>query len=261
MIASGGVSLRPLLGFPRIERGADLVRELRVALAGNGVVPAPHDVLVLTSKVVSRAEGRFVDLRTVAPTPWAQELAHVTGKDPRLVEVILRESSAVSRAAPGVLVTRHRLGMVVAHAGVDLSNAAPGDAPEGSGPWALLLPRDPDATARHLREHLAPAVQPFGVVISDSFGRPFRKGSVGVAVGSAGFRALADLRGRPDLDGRPLEHTEVALADQLACAADLVAGQADEGTPAVWIRGVLLSPHEGDGAAELSRDPANDLYA
>jgi coenzyme F420-0:L-glutamate ligase/coenzyme F420-1:gamma-L-glutamate ligase len=154
-----------------------------------------------------------------------------------------------------VLITRHRLGFVVANAGVDLSNAQPRGASAGSGPWVLLLPRDPDASAARLRAALGCAV-----IISDSFGRPFRLGSVGTAIGAAGLPSLWDQRGKRDLFGRPLEHTFTALADQLAAVADLVAGQADEARGAVWIRGVRASGSES-AASALVRNPDEDLYA
>jgi coenzyme F420-0:L-glutamate ligase / coenzyme F420-1:gamma-L-glutamate ligase len=197
---------------------------------------------------VSRAEGRFVDLATVEPSAKARELAATTGHDPRHVEVILRESVAVSRAARGVLVVRHRLGFVVANAGVDLSNVG------ASG--ALLLPLDPDASAARLRETLGVG----GVVISDSFGRPFRLGSVGVAIGCAGLPPLWDQRGKHDLFGRVLERTETALADQVAAMADLVAGQADEGRALVLVRGLAFDP-SARGAGTLNRAAEEDLYA
>jgi coenzyme F420-0:L-glutamate ligase/coenzyme F420-1:gamma-L-glutamate ligase len=234
-------------GLPIVEPGDDVAALLDAALARSELARSPNDVIVVASKLVSRAEGRFVELARVEPSARARGLAATTGHDPAHVEVILRESSAVSRAARGVLVARHRLGFVVANAGVDFSNVGR----EGS---VLLLPADPDASAARLAARLGCAV-----VISDSFGRPFRFGSVGVAIGSSGLPALHDQRGRVDLFGRQLEHTETALADQIAALADLVAGQADEGRGAVLVRGVKLS---GDGrAADLIRPADQDLYA
>jgi coenzyme F420-0:L-glutamate ligase/coenzyme F420-1:gamma-L-glutamate ligase len=210
---------------------------------------------------LSRAEGRFVELPKVAPSTRAIQLAELVGKDPRLVELILRESSAVSRAAAGVLVVRHRLGMVVANAGIDSSNAVPPDAPSGSGPWALLLPEAPDASAAAIRARLESTSRArIGVIISDSFGRPFRLGSVGVAIGVSGLPPLWDRRGERDLFGRTLEQTITALGDQLATMADLVAGQAAERRPLVLVRGLHFDPSE-EGAESILRRPEEDLYA
>jgi coenzyme F420-0:L-glutamate ligase/coenzyme F420-1:gamma-L-glutamate ligase len=237
-----------ITGIPVIEPGDDLAALIAAALARVELTLRDGDVLVVASKLVSRAEDRFVDLATVDPSPRARELAATTGKDPRHVEVVLRESAAVSRAAKNVLITRHRLGFVVANAGIDASNV------RGDGAWVLLLPERPDASAAALASRLGCAV-----VISDSFGRPFRLGTVGVAIGCAGLPALFDQRGRRDLFGRALEHTETALADQIAAAADLVAGQAAEGRGAVLVRG-LRFPSSSGGASTLCRVPEEDLY-
>ena len=184
------------------------------------------------------------------------------GKDPRAVELILRESTAVSRQAPGVLVVRHRLGFVVANAGIDASNAVPPDAPPGSGPWALLLPEAPDASAAAIRARRRGRRRgrSVGVVITDSFGRPFRLGTVGVAIGVSGLPPVWDRRGEPDLFGRPLENTITALADQVAAVADLVAGQAAERRPLVLVRGLGFHPSD-QGASALVRRAEEDLYA
>ena len=253
------LSLKALPSLPIVGPGDDLAHLLASSLEGAGITLQAGDVLVVTSKVVSRAEGRFVDLSTVTPGEKALELAQQTGKDPRQIELILGESTEVSRVGPGALVTRHRLGFVTADAGIDGSNAAPKITPEGSGPWCLLLPEDPDASARRLRDALDPTGST-GVVISDSFGRPFRLGTVGVAIGVAGLPPLHDRRGQPDLFGRKLERTITALADQVAAAADLVAGQAAEGRAAVHVRG-LSFPAGEHAATELYRAPGQDLYA
>lgn len=253
------LSLRALPGLPLIGPGDDLAAIVRAGLARAGIALAPSDVLVVTSKIVSRAEGRFVDLATVTAGAEAEALGTRVGKDPRVVELILRESAAVSRVARGVLVVRHRLGFVVANAGIDLSNAAPPGAPAGQGPWALLLPTDPDGAAERLRRALSPSGE-LGVVISDSFGRPFRHGTVGAAIGSAGVPALSDLRGDPDLHGRRLEQTITALADELAAAAGIVAGQGAEGRAVVHVRGLAFAP-VSSGASGLCRAPGEDLYA
>jgi coenzyme F420-0:L-glutamate ligase/coenzyme F420-1:gamma-L-glutamate ligase len=248
-------------GVPLVGGGADIPALLADALASARIKLTDGDVLVVTSKLLSRAEGRFVELPKVAPSTRAIQLAELVGKDPRLVELILRESSAVSRAAAGVLVVRHRLGMVVANAGIDSSNAVPPDAPSGSGPWALLLPEAPDASAAAIRARLESTSRArIGVIISDSFGRPFRLGSVGVAIGVSGLPPLWDRRGERDLFGRTLEQTITALGDQLATMADLVAGQAAERRPLVLVRGLHFDPSE-EGAESILRRPEEDLYA
>jgi coenzyme F420-0:L-glutamate ligase/coenzyme F420-1:gamma-L-glutamate ligase len=250
-----------LPGLPIVAPGDDLAALVTAALARADLTLRDGDVIVVASKLVSRAEGRFVDLGTTDPSRRAHQLAVRTGHDPRHVELILRESSDVSRAIPGVLVVRHRLGFVVANAGIDFSNAAPPTAmaARGRGPWALLLPENPDASAARLQAALAPA-RPIGVVISDSFGRPFRFGSVGIAVGAAGLPPLFNQRGKQDLFGRALDHTVTALADQVAATADLVAGQADEGRGGVLVRGLRFDASD-DGAATIVRPADQDVYA
>ncbi len=248
-------------GLPLVERGDDVPALVAGALRAAGHSIADGDVIVVTSKLLSRAEGRFVELPGVEPSERATALGHRIGKDPRAVELILRESTAVSRQAPGVLVVRHRLGFVVANAGIDLSNAVPSDARPGSGPWALLLPEAPDASAAAIRARIeAESGASVGVVITDSFGRPFRLGTVGVAVGVSGLPPLWDRRGEPDLFGRALENTITALADQVAAMADLVAGQAAERRPVVLVRGLGFSPSDA-GAGALVRPAGEDLYA
>jgi coenzyme F420-0:L-glutamate ligase/coenzyme F420-1:gamma-L-glutamate ligase len=263
-----------LPGLPLVGAGDDLAAILAEGLRRAGVELRDGDVLVVVSKVVSRAEGRFVDLATVEPSDRARAVALETGKDVRLCELILRESQQVSRAGPGALVVRHRLGFVCGDAGIDASNASPvtmgGDppypparpaSPLSTGPWALLLPADPDGSAERIRRALHErSGAAIGVVISDSFGRPFRLGTVGAAIGVAGLPPLWDRRGEPDLFGRVLQHTVTALADQIAAAADLVAGQAAEGRAAVHVRGVSF-PSGEHSAAELYRPPEGDLYA
>jgi coenzyme F420-0:L-glutamate ligase/coenzyme F420-1:gamma-L-glutamate ligase len=250
-------------GVPLVGAGADVPTLLMRAVRDAGIVLTDGDVLVVTSKLLSRAEGRFVDLSRVDPSTRAVDLARTVGKDPRLVELVLRESIAISRQAPGVLIVRHRLGFVVANAGIDASNAVPPDAPAQSGPWALLLPGAPDASAAAIRARVeaeVPAGTRVGVVITDSFGRPFRVGTVGVAIGVSGLPPLWDRRGDPDLFGRALEQTITALADQVAAVADLVAGQAAEGRPLVLVRGLRFDPVT-QPATTLLRKPEEDLYA
>jgi coenzyme F420-0:L-glutamate ligase/coenzyme F420-1:gamma-L-glutamate ligase len=264
MIACGArLEVVAVPGVPLVGAGADVPHMVTRAIHAAGLVLTDGDVLVVTSKLLSRAEGRFVDLSRVEPSARAVEVAQTVGKDPRLVELVLRESTAISRQASGVLIVRHRLGFVVANAGIDASNAVPPGAPAGSGPWALLLPDAPDASAAAIRSRIeadAPGGTRVGVVITDSFGRPFRMGTVGVAIGVSGLPPLWDRRGEPDLFGRALEQTITALADQVAAVADLVAGQAAEGRPLVLVRGLRFDPVT-QPASTLLRKPEEDLYA
>jgi len=261
IICSHRLEVLALPGLPLVAPGDDVPALVARALSAAGLSVSDGDVLVVTSKIVSRAEGRFVELGSVEPSPRAIELAREVRKDPRSVELILRESTAVSRRAPGVLVVRHRLGFVVANAGIDLSNAVPPDAPPGSGPWALLLPESPDASAAAIRARVeAESGASVGVVITDSFGRPFRLGTVGVAIGVSGLPPVWDRRGEPDLFGRALESTVKALADQVAAVADLVAGQAAERRPVQFVRGLWFSPSDR-GAEAILRPADEDLYA
>jgi coenzyme F420-0:L-glutamate ligase/coenzyme F420-1:gamma-L-glutamate ligase len=253
--------LRALPGVPIARPGDDVPALVAAGLRAAELTLVDGDVLVVTSKLLSRAEGRFVDVQGVTPSPRAHELAQVTGKDARLVELVLGESHSVSRSRKGVLIVRHRLGFVTANAGIDLSNAQPPDAPPGSGPWALLLPRDPDASAEQIRQRLTrPDGPAIGVVITDSHGRPFRLGTVAVAIGVAGLPPLRDWRGQRDLFGRALETTLTAVADQVAAAAELVAGQADEGRAVVHVRGLGFAAGTHT-ATELVRPLDEDLYA
>jgi coenzyme F420-0:L-glutamate ligase/coenzyme F420-1:gamma-L-glutamate ligase len=262
MIACGDrLEVLAVPGVPIVGQGDDVPAIVSRALTAAGMAPVDGDVIVVTSKLLSRAEGRFVDLAGIDASLRAREIGAAVGNDPRVVELILRESSAVSRQAPGVLVVRHRLGFVVANAGIDASNAVPAGAPDGSGPWALLLPEAPDVSAAAIRSRVeADARARVGVVITDSFGRPFRLGTVGVAIGVSGLPPLWDRRGELDLFGRALEHTITALADQVAAVADLVAGQAAEGRPLVLVRGLTFDPSD-EGAEALLRPAREDLYA
>jgi coenzyme F420-0:L-glutamate ligase/coenzyme F420-1:gamma-L-glutamate ligase len=213
-------------------------------------------VLVVAQKVVSKAEGRYVDVATVQPSERAIELARELDKDPRFVEVVLSESKRVVRHRPGLLIVEHRLGFVMANAGIDHSNVPM----EGDVERVLLLPKDPDSSARTLREHLASVFgKSIAVIISDSFGRAWRKGTVGVALGSAGLPALIDLRGHPDLFGRELVVTETGFADEIAAAAGLLMGQADEAVPMVLVHGLDWSAPELPASA-LVRSAEHDLF-
>lgn len=238
-----------------MQHGDDVGRLLLDALDRAGLALHDGDVIAVAQKIVSKAEGRLVDLAAVTPGERAVELAARTGKDPRLVELILRESAEVSRLRPGVIIVRHRLGFTSANAGIDRSNVGP----EGEE-RVLLLPFDPDASARRIRDMLAAERGvDVGVVITDSHGRPFRLGTVGVAIGVAGLPALWDRRGEPDRYGYRLQHTDVGVADEIAAAAGLLMGQAAEGIPAVLLRGLRLPPADGR-AADLIRPPELDLY-
>lgn len=250
------LQIHPLPDLPEIMPGDDLARLLKIGLADAGLLPLETgDVLVVTQKVVSKSEGRMVDLADVAPGEAAIELASLTHKDARLVELVLRESSGIVRAVPNILITRHRLGHVMANSGIDRSNIGPGAIDR-----ALLLPVDPDKSASELMRGLggesgdSPAV-----VISDSFGRPWRYGVVGVAIGAAGLPALVDRRGDVDRDHRQLEVTQIALADQIATAAMLTMGEGAEGIPAVLIRGLSI-PDGSIGASAIVRPLEEDLF-
>jgi coenzyme F420-0:L-glutamate ligase / coenzyme F420-1:gamma-L-glutamate ligase len=252
------LTLTPLPGIPLIHSGDDLAGLILAALARARIDLLPGDLLVLAQKIVSKAEGRWVNLQDVRPSPRAAELAPYIEKDPRLVELVLRESKEVLRTRPGTIVVEHRLGFVCANAGIDYSNVA-GDRDE-SGEWVLLLPADPDRSAaalRHRFEELAGGS--IGVLIIDSHGRAWRLGTVGVAIGISGLPGLLDLRGRPDLFGYQLRVTQVGVADELAAAASLVMGQAAEGTPVVHVRGFQYPLREAF-LAELLRPKEQDLF-
>jgi coenzyme F420-0:L-glutamate ligase / coenzyme F420-1:gamma-L-glutamate ligase len=255
------LSFRALAGLPNIAPGDDLAALIGRALELDGGRLHDCDVLVVTSKVVAKAEDRYVDLSRVEPSAEARALALEVGKDARFVEVVLWDSERISRRARDVLIVRHHGGHVSANAGVDQSNARPGHATSESGPWLLRLPADADVSAAGLRDRLERRFGvTLGIVISDSFGRPFRQGSVGAAIGSAGLPALYDQAGRLDLDGRPLEHTITATADQLAAAADLLCGQADEARALVLVRGLRFTPSSASNARSLCRPATGDLY-
>lgn len=240
--------------MPLVQPGDDLARLILEALARAGVTLRDGDALVVTSKIVSKAEGRFVHLTDVTPGADAVQLADETRKDPRIVELILRESRAISRKAPGVLITQHRLGFVSASSGIDQSNV------DGSDETVLLLPLDPDASARALCEAFYEAARVrVGVIISDSHGRPFRLGNMGVAIGVAGMPALIDLRGQVDLFGRELKMSIQAYADEVASAANLLSGEAAEGRPVVLVRG-LNYPEQDGHASDYIRPVETDLY-
>jgi coenzyme F420-0:L-glutamate ligase / coenzyme F420-1:gamma-L-glutamate ligase len=248
------ISIGALPGIPLIQPGDDLTQIILNALLQADETLQPGDVLVIASKIVSKAEGRIIDLATVQPGEKALELAQVTRKDPRIVELVLQESVMVSRTAPGVLVTQHRLGFVSANAGIDQSNVSDDDQ------QILLLPEDPDASATHLYDALYAATGVrAGIVITDTHGRPFRMGNIGVAIGAAGLPMLVDLRGQADLFGRKLKISLQGYGDLIASAAHLVSGEGDEGRPITLIRGLNPTTTAGK-ATDLNRPPDQDLY-
>jgi coenzyme F420-0:L-glutamate ligase/coenzyme F420-1:gamma-L-glutamate ligase len=250
------LSLVALGGMPLVKPGDDLAALILSALQATGERLCDGDVLVVAQKIVSKAEGRIVDLATVTPSPEARRLAEAVDKDPRLVELVLSESTEIVRYRKGVLIAAHRCGAVLANAGIDRSNVDRAETDER----VLLLPADPDASCAALRETLRRLTGArVGIVINDSLGRAWRNGTVGAALGSAGIAALLDLNGRPDLFDRPLQATQVGLADELAAAASLLMGQADEGRPVVLVRGLIGGAGEGT-AADLVRPREQDLF-
>ena len=239
------VALIALAGIPMVEPGDDLAALIRASAPPF----AAGDVIVVAQKIVSKAEGRIVDLATVSPSQHALRIAAETDKDPRLVHLILSESDRVLRAVKGVLIVVHRCGYVLANAGIDASNVGEGR--------VLLLPEDPDASAARLSAALG-----VPVIVNDSLGRAWRNGTVGTALGAHGLPSLLDLRGQPDLFGRTLRATEIGLADEIAAAASMVQGQAAEGTPVVLVRGIpsLLTAGPARDASALIRARENDLF-
>jgi coenzyme F420-0:L-glutamate ligase / coenzyme F420-1:gamma-L-glutamate ligase len=250
------ITLTPIPDIPLVRPGDDLAALIIAACERSALAPVDGDVVVVAQKVVSKAEGRYVDLAAVRPSARAQELAAQVSKEARLVEVILQESQRVVRHRPGVLIVEHRLGFVMANAGVDHSNVDP---QMGAEP-VLLLPRDPDTSAAALRDRLAAHFhKQLAVVITDSFGRAWRRGTVGVALGAAGLPSLLDLRGKPDLFGHALRVTQTGFADEIAGAASLVMGQADEARPVVLLRGLAWAGADAP-AATLIRAADEDLF-
>jgi len=240
------------------------------ALRDNDIALEDNDILVCAQKIVSKAEGRAVNIRSITPSPRAVELAKQTEKDARIVELILQESNEILRTRPGTIIVEHRLGSVCANAGIDHSNVDP-PLPGREGPgaraigeateeWVLLLPAEPDRSADKLRREIESQTgKPIGVLIIDSHGRAWRNGTVGTSIGIAGLPALQDLRGKPDLFGFKLQVTQVGVADELAAAASLIMGQSAEGTPVVHIRGFPY-PLRESSLRELLRPKEQDLF-
>ena len=254
--APRALRLTALAGIGVVTAGTDLVSLLLSAVDSSCADLCDGDVIVLAQKIVSKSEGRIVRLKDVDPSSEAQSLADRTGKDARVVQCVLDESVEVVRAIPGVLIVRHRSGIVHANAGIDESNVNTIE----NDPCVLLLPLDADASAARLRDAVLRRTQRrIGVIVADSGGRAWRRGVIGFAIGCAGFEALESWVGAPDLNGRPLRHTEVAVADELAAAASFLMGEADQATPMVLIRGAELRPG-GRGAADLVRPLSQDLF-
>lgn len=253
-MVTAALTVTPLGGLPEVRAGDDVGALLLAALAAAGISLVDGDIIAITQKIISKAEGRLRRLADVVPGERALALARETGKDARIVELILQESRAVLRVRADLLIVEHRLGLVLANAGIDRSNT-------GSGEDAvLLLPSDPDASAARLRETLerASGVR-LGVIVTDSVGRAWRRGTVGIAIGTSGVAPFVDLRGRPDRGRRTLQSSEIAPADSLAAAAVLVMGEAAEGTPAALIRGA--TGVTGEAAAHtVLRTPGEDLF-
>jgi coenzyme F420-0:L-glutamate ligase/coenzyme F420-1:gamma-L-glutamate ligase len=255
-VKAAQITLTAIPGIPLIQPGDDLAGILLDRLEQAGLVLQDGDVLVLCQKIVSKAEGRVVKLGQVTPSEEAQALARETGKDARLVELILREARAVLRTRSHLIIAEQKLGWICANAGIDRSNVAQ---PEEDG-VVLLLPSDPDRSAQEVRARLVAATAAeVAVIINDTHGRPFRNGAVGVALGVAGLSPLSDLRGRPDLFGYELQTSILGTADEIASAASLLMGQADEGRPVILVRGAPVVLGEG-AARDLQRPAEKDLF-
>lgn len=252
------LNIQPVLGIPHIQPGDDLAQFIFAALQDNEITLQGGDILVITQKIVSKSENRLVNITEVKPSPRAVELGEQTQKDPRLVELILRESNEVLRARPGLLIVEHKLGFICANAGIDHSNVK---GPWGrAGDWVLLLPEDPSRSASLIRQQLLELSGiDLGILIIDSHGRAWRVGTVGVSIGLSGLPALVDMRGKKDLYGYKLRYTIIAAADELAAAASLVMGQVTEKIPVVHVRGFPYPPQEGK-FGELIRNKEQDLF-
>lgn len=252
------LTLTPLKNIPLIRQGDNLADIVVNALKDNKISLENDDILVFAQKIVSKAEGRALNLAGIIPSQRAIDIARQIDKDARVIELILRESREVLRTRPGTIIVEHRLGFICANAGIDHSNvAAAGDSTEE---WVLLLPTNPDHSAETIRDEIRSQTgKRAGILIIDSHGRAWRNGTVGTAIGLAGLPGLQDLRGNRDLLGRELLITQVGVADELAAAASLVMGQAAEGTPVVHVRGFPYQLREGS-LKELIRPKDQDLF-
>lgn len=248
------IRIIPIRGIPIVEEGDNVARLIVEAAEAQGTPIEDGDIIVVTHIIVSRAEGRVVDLKTIDPSEAAKKIAAYTGKDPRLVEAVLREAKGIRRMAPGVLITETKQGFVCANSGVDKSNV-PGEE------IVALLPEDPDASARRIRRRIEEMTgRRIAVIVSDTYGRAHREGEMNVAVGASGIKVIRDRRGEPDLFGYVLQVKRTAVADELSSAAELVIGQADEGIPAAIVRGYPYETSETSGARELVRPKRKDLF-
>jgi coenzyme F420-0:L-glutamate ligase/coenzyme F420-1:gamma-L-glutamate ligase len=245
----------PLLNMPLVQPGDDLAALILAACRRQNITLTDGDIICVAQKIVSKAENCFVKLAGVTPSARARELAEITRKPPEMVEVVLWDTAEVIRAVPNLLLVQHKLGFISANAGVDHSNVS-------AEPGLLLrLPPNPDASARAIRRGLAAQVGASPpLLVIDSHGRPWRFGTVGVAIGLSGLAPVQDLRGAPDLFGEPLQITDVGFADQIAAAASLVMGQAAEACPAVIVRGLPFAPDEQARAADVLRPKNMDLF-
>jgi len=250
------VTITPLQGIPKVHPGDDVAVLLIAAIERGGLALQRNDIVVVTQKIVSKAEGRYLDIAAIEPGTRARELAALTGKDARFMEAILSQSAEVLRAAPGVIVAVTHHGLVLANAGIDQSNLEADD----HGRRVLVLPQEPDASAARIKESLDRHFRTdVGVIVSDSAGRAWRLGTVGLAIGAAGVPSIVDRRGEKDLAGRPLEVTEVGFADAVAAAAVLAMGEAAEARPAALVRGLTWSAAPRPAAA-LMRPERQDLF-
>ena len=248
------LTFHTLAGFPHVQPGDDLARQIADCLTENDLTLQAGDVVALAQKVVSKAEGRYAQIASVVPSQEAEDWAARTGKDPQLVQITLDEANHVLRSRPNLLVVEHRLGMVMANAGIDQSNI------DGAGEQVLLLPEDSDRSAEALAAALESltGVRP-AVLITDSVGRAWRVGTCGIAIGAAGIRTVDDIRGDPDMMGRELKVSIVGHGDQLAAAACVAMGEGSQGTPAVLIRGLPVEPDPLPAAA-LVRPAVDDMF-
>jgi coenzyme F420-0:L-glutamate ligase/coenzyme F420-1:gamma-L-glutamate ligase len=245
-----------LENFPLVEPGDNLNNQIIESLQHTGIELQDNDVLVLAQKIISKAENRYAYLNDVSVSERAASLARQTDKDPRIVQLILDQSTAVVRQRKGAIIVEHQLGYIHANAGIDQSNIASDD----DNPRVLLLPQAPDASAQSIRQQLALKTgAQIKVIINDSAGRAWREGTMGFAIGTAGFVPVVNLVGAVDLFDRKLEATTVAVADELAAAASFLMGQAAESAPVVVIRGAQLRD-SNQGSDSLIRSPANDLF-
>lgn len=251
------LELIPLKGLPEIKRNDDIGSLILKNARSHNLNIINNSIFIFTQKIISKSESRLVDLRVIKPTDKAIKLSEVTRKDPRLIQLILNESKEIMRVREGLIIVRHKLGFVCANAGIDHSNTVPGDEENN---FVLLLPIDPDRSAREIQQHIQTETgKVVGVMIIDSHGRAWRNGTVGTAIGIAGIPGVVDLRGRKDLHGYTLKSTFVAAADELAAAASLIMGQADESIPCVMARGFPY-PLRESGIQELIRSEEKDLF-